>query len=129
MEKFKEYFKFPLKMWEHLDIKVFTEDNKMAFDWLINIPRATKEKFIARINGTLTEPYKIRKTFYHKNDGIVYGRIEEGPDAGQEVKLFRMRGWGMLTGVGGYNLDAEVAAQMQDDFMNYCIEMLNNGNE
>lgn len=129
MEKFKEYFKFPLKMWEHLDLKVFTSEDKMAFDWMLNIPRATKEKFVARINGTLTEHYKIRKTFYHKNDGIVYCRIEEGSDAGQEVKLFRTRGWGMLTGVGGYNLDAEVAAQIQDDFMNYCIEMLNNGNE
>lgn len=125
MEKFKEYFKFPLKMWEHMDIKVFTDDNKMAFDWLINIPRATKEKFIARINGILIDPYKVSKRFYHKNDGIVYCRIEEGVHAGQEVKLFRMRGWGMLTGIGGYNLDAETAAAVQDKFMNYCIEQLN----
>jgi hypothetical protein len=111
-----------------MDIKVFTDDDKMAFDWLINIPRDIKQKIIDRINGIDTKPYKIKKTFYLK-DGIVYCRIEDGPDSGQEIKLFRMRGWGMLTGVGGYNLDAEVAAQMQDDFMNYCIEMLNNGNE
>ena len=125
MEQFKEYFKFPLKMWDHLDIKVFTDDNRMAFDWLINIPREVKEKFVERINGTLTTPYTVRKSFYHKNDGIVYCLIEEGPNSGQEVKLFRIRGWGMLTGVGGYNLDAEVAAQIQDDFMNYCIKQLN----
>ena len=35
MEDFKQYYKFPLKMWEFMDIKVFTDDNKMAFDWLI----------------------------------------------------------------------------------------------
>ena len=37
-----------------------------------------------------------------------------------------MRGWGMLTGVGGYNLDAEYAAKIQDEFMEYCIKTLNN---
>ena len=49
----------------------------------------------------------------------------EGKDVGDEYKLFRIRGWGMLTGVGGYNLDAEIAAQVQDDFMEYCINQLN----
>jgi len=126
MEQFKNYFKFPLKMWEFMEIKVFTDDNNMAFDWLVNIPRNIKEQLIERINGTCTKPYKINKRFYHKNDGIIYCLIEEGKDAGQELKLFRIRGWGMLTGVGGYNLDAETAAKIQDDFMNHCITMLNN---
>ena len=119
--EFKEYYKFPLKMWEFMDIKVFTDDNEMAFDWLINIPRDTKQKLIDRINGINTEPYKTKKTFYQK-DGTVYCRIE---DKGQELKLFRIRGWGMLTGVGGYNLPADKAAEIQDTFTNYCVEMLN----
>ena len=38
----------------------------------------------------------------------------------------RIRGWGMLTGIGAYNLPAEEAAQIQDDFANYCVQMLNN---
>ena len=124
MKAFKEYYKFPLKMWEFMDIKVFTDDNKMAFDWLVNIPRDTKQKLINRINGVNTEPYKIKKTFYQK-DGIVYCHIEEGPNADQEVKLFRIRGWGMLTGIGGYNLPVDKAAEIQDAFTNYCVEMLN----
>ena len=121
MEDFKQYYKLPLKMWEFMDIKVFTDDNKMAFDWLVNIPRDTKQKLIDRINGVDTEPYKTKKTFYQK-DGIVYCRIE---DKDQELKLFRIRGWGMLTGVGGYNLPADKAAEIQDTFTNYCVEMLN----
>lgn len=121
MNKFKEYYKFPLKMWEFMDIKVFTDDNKMAFDWLVNIPRDTKQKLIDRINGINTESYKTKKTFYQK-DGVVYCRIE---DKDQELKLFRIRGWGMLTGIGGYNLSADKAAEIQDTFTNYCVEMLN----
>lgn len=121
MEEFKQYYKFPLKMWEFMDIKVFTDDNKMAFDWLINIPRDIKQKLIDRINGVDTEPYKTKKTFYQKG-GIVYCQIE-GKD--QELKLFRVRSWGMLTGVGGYNLPVAVAAEIQDAFTNYCVEMLN----
>ena len=121
MEEFKQYYKFPLKMWEFMDIKVFTDDNKMAFDWLINIPRDIKQKLIDRINGVDTEPYKTKKRFYQK-DGIVYCQIE-GKD--QELKLFRIRGWGMLTGIGGYNLPVTAAAEIQDTFTNYCVEMLN----
>lgn len=119
--EFKEYYKFPLKMWEFMGIKVFTDDNKMAFDWLVNIPRDIKQKLIYRINGIDTEPYKTKKTFYQK-DGVVYCRIE---DKDQELKLFRIRGWGMLTGVGGYHLPADKAAEIQDAFANYCVEMLN----
>lgn len=119
--EFKEYYKFPLKMWEFMEIKVFTDDNKMAFDWLVNVPRDTKQKLIDRINGVNTEPYKTKKTF-HQKDGVVYCRIE---DKDQELKLFRIRGWGMLTGVGGYNLPADKAAEIQDTFTNYCVEMLN----
>ena len=122
--EFKQYYKFPLKMWDFLDIKVFTNDNKMAFDWLINIPRDIKQKIIDCINGIDAKPYKIKKTFYLK-DGIVYCRIEDGPDSGQEIKLFRMRGWVMLTGPGGYHLSQEKAAEIQDAFANYCVEMLN----
>lgn len=104
-----------------MEIKVFTDDDKMAFDWLINVPRDIKQKLIDRINGINNEPYKTKKIFYQK-DGIVYCRIE---DKGQELKLFRIRGWGMLTGVGGYNLPADKAAEIQDAFTNYCVEMLN----
>lgn len=121
MEDFKEYYKFPLKMWEFMDIKVFTNDNKMAFDWLVNIPRDIKQKLIDRINGIDVEPYKTKKTFYQK-DGVICYQIE---DKGQELKLFRIRGWGMLTGIGGYNLSADKAAEIQNSFANYCVEMLN----
>jgi hypothetical protein len=125
MTNFKEYFKFPLKMWTDFGIKVFTADDRMAFDWLVNIPMDVKQAFLGIINGERETNYTIKKRFYHKNDGIVYCEFLEGENAGKEYKFFRIRGWGMLTGTGGYNLDAETAAQVQDDFMEYCVNQLN----
>lgn len=124
MVNFKDYFKFPLKMWDGFDIKVFTDDDRMAFDWLINIPREVKEGFVNRINGE-HNTQQVKKEYYHKNDGIVYCRVLEGKNEGKEYKLFRIRGWGMLTGTGGYHLPEETAAEVQDAFMEYCVEMLN----
>lgn len=124
MVNFKDYFKFPLKMWDGFDIKVFTDDDRMAFDWLINIPREAKEGFVSRINGEY-KVQQVKKEYYHKNDGIVYCRVLEGENEGKEYKLFRIRGWGMLTGTGGYHLPEETAAEVQDAFMEYCVEMLN----
>ena len=128
MEEFKNYFKFPLKMWEFMDIKVFTDNDKMAFDWLCSISREVKLNLIARINGEKTEPYKTKKEFWSDN-GIVSVRILEGNNAGKVLKLFRVRGWGMLTGVGGYQLPADRATEIQDAFTDYCVTMLNNGNQ
>lgn len=125
MEEFKKYFKFPLKMDDVFPIKVFTSENNMAFDWLINIPVEVKKKFLAIINGQEEVSYKVKKEFYHKDDGIVYCKLLSGDNEGTEYKLFRIRGWGMLTGTGGYNLDPEYAATIQDAFTEYCIKMLN----
>ena len=38
---------------------------------------------------------------------------------------FLVRGWGYLTGCGGLNLPEELAAKMQDGFINYIIDKLN----
>ena len=38
---------------------------------------------------------------------------------------FLVRGWGHLTGCGGLNLPAELAAEMQDGFINYILDRLN----
>lgn len=39
--------------------------------------------------------------------------------------LLLVRGWGHLIGVGGYNLSAEKAAEIQNEFNNYVVEQLN----
>ena len=120
MEEFKKYFKFPLKMWDDFTIKVFTDDDKMAFDWLIKASDETKQRTIDKINGKDVQ-FKTKTSFRHE-DGIIYLTTEDGT----EYKMCRIRGWGMLTGIGGYNLDNDSAADIQDTFADYCVMMLNN---
>lgn len=125
MAQFQDYFKFPLRMWESMSSKVWTNDNKMAFDWMINVPRETKQKLLDRINGTVNTPYTVKKEYWH-DSGIIYCRLLSGEKEGIEFKMLRIRGWGMLTGVGGYNLDNKTAAEIQDAFAEYIVKQLNN---
>lgn len=123
MEEFKKYFKFPLKMWEHFTGKVFTQENNMAFDWLFPWGEKyddVKQKHLDKINGLESNVPKEGITYIHKE-----GRIIAQMDDGSELGIALIRGWGMLTGVGGYNLPADKAAEIQDAFADYCVEMLN----
>ena len=125
MNNFNTYFKFPLQMWEGFDSRIYTADNKMAFDWLVNMSRETKDKYLRLINGE-SLGFLAAKEFWYDN-GVIFCRILEGEHAGTEHKILRVRGWGMLTGVGGYHLDANVAVKIQDEFAEYCVNRLNHG--
>lgn len=123
MEEFKKYYKFPLKMREHFTGKVFTQENNMAFDWLFPWGEKyddVKQSHLDKINGLESNIPKDGITYIH-NDGLIIAKFENG----KEYKIAMIRGWGMLTGVGGYNLPADKAAEIQDAFANYCVEMLN----
>lgn len=121
-ENFKNYFKFPLKMWEDFSLKIFTNDNGMALDWMIGYSPKTlevKKNALAKINGE-DITFNSKASFRHENGIIYLKKIDD-----TEIPFLRVRGWGMLTGVGGYNLDADVAADIQDAFAEYCVMMLN----
>lgn len=123
MEEFKQYFKFPLKMWEHFTGKVFTQDNLMAFDWLIPYGEkynSIKQRHLDKINGLESNVPKEGITYKHKD-----GKIVAVLDDESEMGIALIRGWGMLTGVGGYNLKRDKAAEIQDAFAEYCVMMLN----
>ena len=121
MEEFKKYYKFPLKMDDDFTIKVFTQDNCMAFDWTLPTSKGydnIKKQLLNKINGLECILTDITE---HYIDGI--NIMYKHPDGDKKIAV--IRGWGMLTGTGGYNLDAEKAAEIQDAFANYCVEMLN----
>ena len=123
MENFKQYYKFPLKMWEGWTGKVFTQENNMAFDWLFPWDEkydSVKQRHLDKINGLESNVPKEGVTYIH-NDGIIIAKFENG----EEYKIAMIRGWGMLIGVGGYNLSIDKATEIQDAFADYCVEMLN----
>ena len=106
-------------MWKDFYSKVFTQDNNTAFDWLLPYGEKyndLKEKLLNKING---EDVNIEKTFFYK-EGYIYARGEV-----TDIKVALIRGWGMLTGVGGYKLPTDKAAEIQDTFAEYCVKMLN----
>lgn len=122
MEEFKKYYKFPLKMWNDFSIKVFTDDNRMAFDWLLPDGKKCneyKQKVLNKINGLESDIPKEGAYYYHDGGRIIV------KTQNRDLEIILMRGWGMLTGVGGYNLPLEEAAKIQDAFADYCVEMLN----
>ena len=128
MEKFKQYFKFPLKMSKHFTGKVFTQDGNMAFDWLIPYGEKynpIKQRHLDKINGLESIVPKEGTTYFHKEGKII--AHAEGKEEGDinDMPILLIRGWGMLTGIGGYNLPRDKAAEIQDAFADYCVMMLN----
>jgi hypothetical protein len=122
-EDFKNYYKFPLKMWKDFSTKVFTQENNMAFDWLLPWGEkydGAKKRHLDKINGLPSDVPKMGVTYYHK-DGKIIAKI----DGRNDLPIALIRGWGMLTGPGGYHLPEEKAAEIQDAFADYCIERLN----
>ena len=125
---FSKYYKFPLKMWEGTTGKVFTDDNNMAFDWLLPYGKqynSIKQRLLDRVNGYDYTPWGTKKTFYKNDNGHIVCKIEEGENAGKEIKILLVRGWGMLTGVEGYHLPVEEASKIQDEFTAHILRCLN----
>lgn len=119
MTKFTNYFKFPLIMDDYCEIKVFTNDKRMAFDWLCNIP--CKKEILSVINGKYTTEY-IGENFTFNGTEVYFDYKEN-----KNIPLLRIRGWGMLTGhgFGGFKLSYNDAQKIQEDFGNYIIKKLN----
>lgn len=121
-QEFKKYYRFPLQMWDDFTAKVFTQDNDMAFDWLLPYDEkydTVKQRHLDKINGLPSNVPKAGVTYYHQ-DGKIIAKI----DGRADLPLALIRGWGMLTG-GEHRLPPEKAAEIQDAFADYCIEKLN----
>lgn len=118
MEEFKKYYKFPLKHDSEYRIKIMTDDYGMALDWLVDIANHLKEALLNALNGKQDGWSPSGKFTLYK--GYIYYNNK---------KILCVRGWGRLTGVGGYNLPQEKAVEIQDAFAEYCVKALNKNNE
>lgn len=111
----KDVYKFPLYMWEGFEIKVFTSDDKMAFDWCNNFSSESKKLIISVING---DKKLSGESQYYRDGIVIYHK-------GLELPILRIRGWGHLTGVGGLHLSEDEAIRIQNEFGDYIIKQLN----
>lgn len=75
-----------------------------------------RQKTLFSLNALDLEPIKgINLTIGKTDDTLILNNGKE---------FITIRGWGNLTGIGGYNFDAEKATKIQDDFRNWIIYKL-----
>ena len=117
MKTFKDYYKFPLETGP-LGIYVWTADGQTAFNWLCRDNVVLRQDVLDKINGD--EHSGITQRTWSVQQSSI-GRVNCCDDA----PVLLPRGWGMLRGIGGYNLDEETAARIQDEFIDYIVNTLN----
>lgn len=116
MKECLKYYKMPL----HDDYPyVMCNDREMAFNWLAKLDSEKRRDIIHKINGDFIV-LKFKQKFFYREDKICYIN-----NKGDIQPLFLVRGWGHLTGGGGYNLPPKEAARIQDEFAEYIVEQLN----
>jgi hypothetical protein len=121
MKDFRDYYKFPLKKEDDYR-NVFTSDNRLAFQFLISDDSSflkfddeSQQVIVDVINGEKKISHLWTSDLEYRNGNVlVDNRI-----------VLTVRGWGMLTGVGAYNLPSDEAAKIQDDFGQYITNKLN----
>ena len=101
----KDFYKFPLYL-DKYSSWVYDDNNNFVFQFE-DVSRDERELYIKLLNG---EYVKVEEYEYTVGVGDVTEIYRDG-------NLFiTMRGWGNLTGVGGYNFDGNTAAEIQDSF-------------
>lgn len=129
---FKDYYKFPLKWDKGFSVKVFTQDNSMAFDFMMPMFLQTmypdgvlisdddKEKIVNCLNGEGNPPKDNLELKYNSDNTTIQVKDKEG----KFRDLLVVRGWGALTGVGGHALPQEKAIPIQDAFAEFIVKTL-----
>lgn len=111
MKTFRDVYTLPLKLgsggW------IYDQNNYFVADTILK-SQSHRQQLVDIINGNLIAKFNIR--FAHK-EGLVFSNAGEN--------ILRIRGWGNLTGTGGFNLSNEEAANIQDTFAEYIVEQLN----
>lgn len=114
---FKDVWTLPLNMLEYGD-HIYDKDGHMVaqFDW--DVKDDDQKKILNIIN---TGDSGIRDNLKHESGDIF---IHQN---GQWLPFITIRGWGGLTGTGGYELSSEKAVKIQDSFAEYIIKKLTDG--
>ena len=110
---FTDVYTFPFKN-IHTSWVYDSQDN-FIFQFCI-YSKQSREKFLNILNNTVTE--------YNRYDARYVKGFIELKHLDKWVQFILVRGWGTLTGVGGYNLSEEYASKIQDSLAEYIIDKL-----
>ncbi len=126
---FKKYYQFPLYKDDFLPFRALCsgERHMMAYDVRLKVSDELYSQLIEIINGTNIESnelnYWLNGKYEYKCNGAEIERTNK--ETGEIETVIIIRGWGTLTGIGGYNLPEDKAITVQDALGDYIINKLN----
>jgi len=96
---------------------VYDAKNNFTFQFYKTVTKEEMKAIIFRLNALdkNTEEIQIYNLEYHPDTTSI---------TNNGFPFIEIRGWGNLTGIGGYNFTTEKAAKIQDDFALYLIDNL-----
>jgi hypothetical protein len=106
---FKEIYTPPFE--NHWDSYFFSSNGVMSFTLLTH-----NERLLSRIEECLNSETPVKVSDNVEKVGI-HIKID-----GKKILL--TRGWGHLTGIGALNLPTDIAAKVQDDFIDWTVSKL-----
>jgi len=112
MKDFRTYYSLPLVKDEVVN---WVWDSKDSFVFQFEFHDKDKQQVLLdAING---DKLLEGEAVFRHDSGII--------SSDNEAKLILIRGWGRLTGTGGFNLEPEQAAHVQDTFAEFIVNQLN----
>ena len=103
------FYTRPFKMYEY-GRQVYDAKDNFVFEFEKGVSKELQQEVIFSLNALDKEPiYRLQITFFE--DRIL----------NDNKSIICIRGWGNLTGVGGYNFDSEKALKIQDDFRDWIV--------
>lgn len=121
----KDYYKLPLRYSEDESFMIYSADNRNVINWstwfLTNKP---VHKLTADEKSMLIESINTNTKIsglLNPGDEVISGGNELLIN---DESVLVVRGWGMLTGSGGYNLSTDEAIEIQDSLIKYIAELI-----
>ena len=107
------FYTRPFKMYEY-GRQVYDAKNNFVFEFEKGVSKQLQKEVIFSLNALDNEPINELKLSFLDAIEIL--------NDGQ--KFICIRGWGNLTGTGGYHFTSEKASKIQDDFRDWIIYKL-----
>ena len=107
------FYTRPFKMYEY-GRQVYDAKHNFVFEFEKGVSKELQQEVIFSLNALYNEPIKELKLSFLDAIEIL--------NDGQ--KFICIRGWGNLTGIGGYHFTSEKASKIQDDFRDWIIYKL-----
>lgn len=101
--------------------EVYDKKHNLVFQF-INVSKDVRKQILFRLNALDKNTEEIPNF-----NPLLYSPSTTSITRNHGEQFISIRGWGNLTGTGGYNFNETKASKIQDDFANWLIERLGHG--